>query len=82
MQRILSAQRDAAKSSGSSSNTKTFSGVQPRTPLEEEAITQFLKLVERVGREKAERAFRGKKGFAFIDSKHDLHPFYLYSLKK
>lgn len=58
-----------------------FSGLKPRTEPEADAIDEFVKLVKSLGRDRAENAFKGKRGFGFITANHELHPYYLFVLQ-
>jgi hypothetical protein len=64
------------------SDADAFHGVLPRTSAERSAVEELVELIKSIGRDRAEKVFRGKKGFNFLDASHELHPFYLYSLKK
>nr|CCM18372.1 hypothetical protein, conserved [Leishmania guyanensis] len=59
-----------------------FKGTLPRTAAERSAVEELAELIRTIGREKAEKAVRGKKGFSFLEPSHELYPFYLYSLKR
>ncbi|KAG5471126.1 hypothetical protein CUR178_02437 [Leishmania enriettii] len=61
--------------------TEGFTGTLPRTAAERSAVEELAELIRAIGREKAERAVRGKKGFSFLEPSHELYPFYLYNLK-
>ncbi|KAL7709569.1 hypothetical protein N2W54_002814 [Lotmaria passim] len=62
------------------SRADVFHGVLPRTAAERSAVEELVELIKSIGREKAEKVFRGKKGFNFLEVSHELHPYYLYSL--
>ncbi|KAG5470710.1 hypothetical protein LSCM1_01956 [Leishmania martiniquensis] len=61
--------------------TEGFKGTLPRTAAERSAVEELAELIKAIGREKAEKAVRGKKGFSFLEPSHELYPFYLYNLK-
>ncbi|KAG5496364.1 hypothetical protein JKF63_02666 [Porcisia hertigi] len=61
--------------------TEGFKGTLPRTAAERSAVVELAELIRAIGREKAEKAVRGKKGFSFLEPSHELYPFYLYNLK-
>lgn len=65
-----------------SSGEGVFDGVTPRTATERSAIEELTELIKKIGREKAEKLFRGKKGFNFLEPSHELHSFYLSILKR
>ncbi|KPA84921.1 hypothetical protein ABB37_01371 [Leptomonas pyrrhocoris] len=73
--------RRLAAETEKTSDTNEFRGVLPRTAAERNAVEELVELIKSVGREKAEKIFRGKKGFNFLEASHEVHPFYLYSLK-
>ncbi|AYU81866.1 hypothetical protein, conserved [Leishmania donovani] len=61
--------------------SEEFKGTLPRTAAERSAVEELAELIRTIGREKAEKAVRGKKGFSFLEPSHELYPFYLYNLK-
>lgn len=63
-------------------NSTGFTGKMPRSESEKTIILEFIDLVANLGRQKAEQKFRGKRGFAFLDSTNDLHQYYLYLIEK
>ncbi|KPI90136.1 hypothetical protein ABL78_0781 [Leptomonas seymouri] len=74
--------RRLAAETEKANGTNEFRGVLPRSAAERSAVEELVGLIKSVGREKAEKIFRGKKGFNFLETSHELHPFYLYSLKR
>ncbi|GET91644.1 hypothetical protein, conserved [Leishmania tarentolae] len=64
------------------SKSEEFKGTLPRTAAERSAVEELADLIRTIGREKAEKAVRGKKGFSFLEPSHELYPFYLYNLKR
>lgn len=75
--------RETLEDENSAGKTKElFTGKLPRNDHEKKIITEFVILAKKVGVEKAEQLFRKKRGFGFLDSTHELYPYYLFSLKE
>ncbi|KAK7198409.1 hypothetical protein NESM_000800600 [Novymonas esmeraldas] len=73
--------RRAEAVASKSESADAFHGTRPRTAAERSAVEELAELIKTIGRERAERAVRGKKGFGFLEPSHELHPFYLFNLK-
>lgn len=65
-----------------SSSKNTFDGKLPRSEQEKKILTEFVAFATTAGVDKAEKNFRGKRGFVFLDPTSELHPYYLHLLKQ
>ncbi|RNF08472.1 uncharacterized protein Tco025E_07167 [Trypanosoma conorhini] len=54
----------------------------PLSEAEAATIREFANAAIKLGREKAEKRFKGMKGFAFLNPSHENHAYYLHILEK
>lgn len=65
-----------------SSCKNTFNGKLPRSEQEKQILAEFVAFAKTAGVDKAEKNFRGKRGFLFLDPTSELHPYYLHLLEQ
>ncbi|KAH9578776.1 hypothetical protein LSM04_004423 [Trypanosoma melophagium] len=55
---------------------------KPSSEAEGETIREFVNAARKLGRENAEKRFKGMRGFGFLNPSHESHSFYLYILEQ
>ncbi|ORC87390.1 uncharacterized protein TM35_000221890 [Trypanosoma theileri] len=55
---------------------------KPPSEAEAETIREFVNAAKKLGRENAEKRFKGKRGFGFLNPSNESHAFYLYILEQ